>query len=203
MVNPGSFQGSRKEFLLAQKAAYAEAVIGGYVADALADIQRRYFKRYPIDLPHDEEPSQEHLANVDDASADAEPEEPNRELLSKEDFETKMTEVQQRADLIRFRKAVRGHIVYLRGVRNLSSNYYGVETANQALDGLPAYEGQRHRSHGAQPYQSLQQFDLPTFGKGARAAAQENSGQRLAENTTSQHRNEGEEPREEPGYSER
>ena len=117
MVNPGAFRGSRKEFLLSQKAVYAEAVIGGYVADALADIQRKYFKRYPIDLPHGEEPSQEHLANVDDNAPDVDPEEPDREQLGEELFEKKVAELQQRTELIRYRKAVR---VKHRGVQNLS-----------------------------------------------------------------------------------
>ncbi|PPQ77572.1 hypothetical protein CVT26_006110 [Gymnopilus dilepis] len=105
MVNPGSFRGSRKEFLLSQKAVYAEAVAGGFAADALADIQRKYFKRYPIDLDHNEEPSEEHLASVNDDVADADPEEPNRESLSEEEYERKVKELQQRAELIRYRKA--------------------------------------------------------------------------------------------------
>ncbi|KAF9548608.1 hypothetical protein CPC08DRAFT_593621, partial [Agrocybe pediades] len=66
MVNPGAFQGSRREFLLSQKPYYSNAVVEGYAADAIAVIQRRYFKRYPIDLPHEEEPSPETLAIVDD-----------------------------------------------------------------------------------------------------------------------------------------
>ncbi|KAF9551577.1 hypothetical protein CPC08DRAFT_647562 [Agrocybe pediades] len=59
MVNPGTFKGSRKEFLLAQKQAYSDAVKQGTVADVVADIQRQYFKRYPIELPHEQEPSPE------------------------------------------------------------------------------------------------------------------------------------------------
>ena len=66
MVNPGAFIGSRLEFLKGEKLAYADAVAQGYVRDALATISRRYFKRYPADLPHGEEPTGEHLASVDD-----------------------------------------------------------------------------------------------------------------------------------------
>lgn len=44
MPNPGVFLGSRKEFMLSQKKDYADGVIGGYVNDAIANIQRRYFK---------------------------------------------------------------------------------------------------------------------------------------------------------------
>ncbi|KDR74719.1 hypothetical protein GALMADRAFT_48139, partial [Galerina marginata CBS 339.88] len=75
MVNPGAFRGSRKEFLMGEKPAYSAGVVGGYAADALAVIQRRYFKRYPVGLPHSEEPTDEHLAAVDDDSPDPEPEE--------------------------------------------------------------------------------------------------------------------------------
>ena len=72
MVNPGAFQGSQKEFLLSQKPAYKVGVLGGYAADALSQIQCKYFKRYPIDLPHQEEPSVEWLAAVDDDTPDVE-----------------------------------------------------------------------------------------------------------------------------------
>lgn len=72
MVNPGSFQGSRKEFLLSQKAAYSAGVAGGYATDALALIQHHYFKRYPIDLPHEQEPDAEALASIDYDAPDVE-----------------------------------------------------------------------------------------------------------------------------------
>ena len=74
MVNPGAFQGSRKAFLLSQKADYRDGVVGGYAADALAKIQRKYFKRYPIDLPDLKEPSAEWLAAVDDDAPEVEQE---------------------------------------------------------------------------------------------------------------------------------
>ncbi|KAF9470434.1 hypothetical protein BDN70DRAFT_821384, partial [Pholiota conissans] len=66
MVNPGSFKGSRKTFLLTQADIYAEALVNNHVADMVSDIQRRYFKRYPITLPHEEEPSEQWLSQVDD-----------------------------------------------------------------------------------------------------------------------------------------
>ncbi|PPQ77494.1 hypothetical protein CVT26_006140 [Gymnopilus dilepis] len=105
MVNPGAFRGSRKEFLISQKAAYAEAVVGGYVADALADIQRKYFKRYPVDLAHDEEPSEEHLAAVDDNAPDPEIPDPDRSKLTDEEYLVALAEVKERGLRIRYRKA--------------------------------------------------------------------------------------------------
>ena len=65
-MNPRAFQGSQREFLLSQKPAYKDGVIGGYTTDVLAEIQHKYFKHYPIDLPHSEEQSAEWLAEVDD-----------------------------------------------------------------------------------------------------------------------------------------
>lgn len=72
MVNPGSFSGRRKAFLDAQKETYAAAVAAGHINDTVADIQRRYFKRFPVTLLHSEEPSEEYLAAVDDDAPDPE-----------------------------------------------------------------------------------------------------------------------------------
>ena len=106
MVNPGAFIGSRKEFLSSQREAYSAAVAGGYAGDALAQIQRRYFKRYPIDLPHTDEPTPEFLARVDDDAPDPEIREPDKDELSPEEYATAKEELEQRQRLISFRKAV-------------------------------------------------------------------------------------------------
>ena len=86
MVNPGVFQGSRKEFLLGERASYSAAVAGGYAVDALALIQRHYFKRYPVELPHTLEPSPEFLAAVDDDAPDDEIPVPDQDQMSEEDY---------------------------------------------------------------------------------------------------------------------
>ena len=72
MVNPGAFKGLRKEFLDSQKELYASAVRDNHVADTVADIQRRYFKRFPVTLSHMQEPTEEFLATVDDNAPDPE-----------------------------------------------------------------------------------------------------------------------------------
>lgn len=72
MVNPGAFIGRRKQFLAEQEALYAAAIRDGHVNDTVADIQRRYFKRFPITLSHTEEPTEEFLAAVDDTAPDPE-----------------------------------------------------------------------------------------------------------------------------------
>lgn len=72
MVNPGSFTGKRREFLDSQKELYATAVRDKDVADTVADIQRRYFKRFPLTLAHNKDPTQEFLDSVDDDAPDTE-----------------------------------------------------------------------------------------------------------------------------------
>jgi len=86
MVNPGAFQGSRKTFLQSQKVDYQAGVVGGYAANALAQIQRKYFKHYPIDLLHNEEPLPESLARVDDEAADEEQVGPDLDALDEEEL---------------------------------------------------------------------------------------------------------------------
>lgn len=106
MPPPGAFQGSRKKFLEEAKEAYAAAVEGGYVRDEIAQLWRRYFKRFPIDLPHDEEPSPEHLDAVNDDAPDEEVLPPDPETLSPDDYQTKLDAYEWRRRLIVFRKAV-------------------------------------------------------------------------------------------------
>jgi len=106
MVNPGAFHGSRKEFLLGERPAYSIAVEGGYAADALALIQRRYFKRYPIDLPHTVEPSSEFSAQVDDDAPDVEIPEPDQHSMTEEEFRTALDRLVERRKLVAYRKAV-------------------------------------------------------------------------------------------------
>jgi hypothetical protein len=79
MVHPGAFLGSRKDFLTGEKSNFRAAVLGGFAKDTIADIQRRYFKRFPIDLPHSEEPSAEYLASINDSEPDPEPSVPEKE----------------------------------------------------------------------------------------------------------------------------
>ncbi|KJA13205.1 hypothetical protein HYPSUDRAFT_151852, partial [Hypholoma sublateritium FD-334 SS-4] len=59
-------------FLDAQKEVYAAAVAENHVNDTVADIQCRYFKRFPLTLSHSEEPTEESLAAVDDDAPDPE-----------------------------------------------------------------------------------------------------------------------------------
>ena len=106
MVNPGAFQGSRKEFLLSKKLAYKEGVQGGYAADALANIQRQYLKRYPIDFPHEKEPAPEVLAAVDDDSPEQDFEAPDPSTMDEQEYALALENLENQRKLLLFRKAV-------------------------------------------------------------------------------------------------
>jgi len=106
MVNPGAFQGLRKQFLMNEKPAYAAGVLGGYAADALANIQKRYFRRFPIDLPHDQEPTVEWLAGVNNNSPDTELEIIGTDKLTSVEFEEAVAQLKERRRLVECRKAV-------------------------------------------------------------------------------------------------
>ena len=107
MVNPGVFHGLRKDFLTGEKVTYSNAVAGNYGKDTIADIQRRFFKRFPVDLPLSEEPSAEHLASVNDADADPDTEEPDETDLTLEECAIARSKLEERAKLIILRKGVR------------------------------------------------------------------------------------------------
>jgi len=111
MVNPGSFGPSRKAFLVSQKPAYSAGVLGGYAADALALIQRKYLKRFPIELPHDEEPTEEWLASVNNDEPDPDQLPPDIESLGEENYVAAMEVLERRQKLLAFRKAVSAILV--------------------------------------------------------------------------------------------
>jgi len=106
MVNPGTFRGTRKLFLTGELTPYAAAVEGGFAGDGVAVITRRYFKRYPIELPLDVEPSAEHLLAVDDDAID--PDEPplDHTELSLDEFIEMGLAREERAALIIYRQGV-------------------------------------------------------------------------------------------------
>ncbi|KAF9471423.1 hypothetical protein BDN70DRAFT_820018, partial [Pholiota conissans] len=104
MVNPGAFLGSRKEFLAAQQELYATSITENHVADTVADIQRRYFKRYPLSLPHNEEPSSEWLANVNDDAPDEDLLLPDQSALDEQAFKAAMSTYNEQVKLLKFRK---------------------------------------------------------------------------------------------------
>lgn len=91
-----------------ERPAYTAGVQGGYSADALTNIQRRFFKRFPVDL-HDEDPTADFLSRVNDGAPDAEPELPDRSQMSQEEYGEAIARLVERRKLIDFRKAVSQH----------------------------------------------------------------------------------------------
>jgi len=89
-----------------ERPSYSAGVAGGYAADALALIQRRYFKRYPLDLPHTVEPSAEFLAAVDDDAADVDVTEPDQNRMGDEEYDAAIKRLAERQKLFSYRKAV-------------------------------------------------------------------------------------------------
>ncbi|KAK7017006.1 SERTA domain-containing protein 3 [Paramarasmius palmivorus] len=108
MVAHSSFEGSRAKFLDSHKDGYAQAVQEDWVKDFIADLGRRYMKRYPASLPHEEEPSQEHLDAVDDDAPDPEAMFPVRKPeQSKEEFEKLVCEHEVSQGITRYRQIAR------------------------------------------------------------------------------------------------
>ncbi|KAF9543145.1 hypothetical protein CPC08DRAFT_649983, partial [Agrocybe pediades] len=105
MVNPGTFRGARHEYLVSQMPLYRDSVHGGFSKDAIAIIQRGYFKRFPIDLPMDQDPSPEALDAVDNNAPDVEPEPLNEEGMSEEELEAYHQAAAKRRDSIERLKA--------------------------------------------------------------------------------------------------
>ena len=82
---------------------YKAGVLGGYAADALANIQCKYLKRFPIDLAHSEDPTPEWLAVVDD---DVPEEKPDVLVLDENEYAATVKKLMDRRALLTFRKAV-------------------------------------------------------------------------------------------------
>jgi hypothetical protein len=106
MVNPGAFRGLRKTFLMSHKEAYSQAIASNSTADFLVDLTRRYFKRFPVTLPHDQEPSPEHLASVDDNAADSDLGRPDPANMSKDEYEAAERAYRTAQETIAFRNQV-------------------------------------------------------------------------------------------------
>jgi len=106
MPNPGAFSGARLTFLKDQKQKYADALVSNTKAKCLLDIQRRYFKRFPITMPDDHEPDSEALASVDDSEPDVEFATPEEHQMSADDYADALKEFTKRQRNITFKKAV-------------------------------------------------------------------------------------------------
>ncbi|PPQ88063.1 hypothetical protein CVT26_007993, partial [Gymnopilus dilepis] len=112
MVNPGAFHGARKAFLMGEKEAYSQAVDEGYAAECIAKIQRRFFKRFPIDLPDEAEPTAEELAKVDDDEIEPDFPEPERDKMSQQEYEAALDVLEERRKKLVFKKGIKRWLAY-------------------------------------------------------------------------------------------
>lgn len=96
----------RLQFLLDQKSVYARAVLDNRAADTVADIQRMFFKRFPLDLDEAVEPSEESLLSVDDNAPDPDFPAPDEDALSPEAYEVALHAFQVRGELVTYRRKV-------------------------------------------------------------------------------------------------
>jgi hypothetical protein len=103
-----AFSGLRLKFMEEQLEGYVTAVVESRENDFVLDVQRRYFKRFPLSLPHDVEPSKEALDTLDDNAPDPEIKEPNQKDMSDEDYKAAKNAFDHNCTLLRFRKEVRG-----------------------------------------------------------------------------------------------
>lgn len=106
MPHPGSYKGAREAWLTGELDAYRAAVVINAGPDVLLDIQRRFFKRFPVDLPDTTEPTAEWLAEVNDNEADPEPQAPDEGNLTAEEYSVALKEWDERHAKIKKTKEV-------------------------------------------------------------------------------------------------
>jgi hypothetical protein len=106
MPNPGGFAGSRLRFLEGELPVYMKAVINNREDNFILDLWRRYFKRYPVDLADNIEPTEEMLASVNDNEPDEELEPPNQETMTEEEYDNQLLKFNQTKEAIEKKKEV-------------------------------------------------------------------------------------------------
>ena len=106
MPNPGSFQGACFDFLQSQRRLYDAAVIAKSKTECVSDIQRRYFKWFPIEHEHNVDPTPEFLEGIDDDEADTEIVAPDPSSMSPDDYTKADEAFKERQKLVTFRKEV-------------------------------------------------------------------------------------------------
>ena len=85
---------------------YTKAVTSNREGDFVLDLLRRFFKCYPIELADNIEPTEEMLASVNDEEPDEEPEPPNKETMSEEEYTEMLQKFNDRRDEIEKKRQV-------------------------------------------------------------------------------------------------
>lgn len=146
-MHPGFFSVARKAFLETQRALYNAAYEIGDAKNCIANVFRRYCKRFPRTLPEDVDPSQEELEAVRDDEADEEDNDDNLDLSSyPEEERAKILEA--RAVEARAIKKLKAVCVYL--FLSSSPNSTNPLIENSTLVELSLHQGPRchHQTRG-------------------------------------------------------
>lgn len=78
------------------------AMQAGVAADVLASIQRQYFKQYPVDFPHDEEPTADVLAAVDNDFPEEETQSLDSSTMNGEEYAAALKALETRRKMLVF-----------------------------------------------------------------------------------------------------
>lgn len=107
MVGTPAFEGRQLEFMQEALKSYTDAVNKGVEADIMRDIFRRFTKRFPVDRPWNEQPSQEVLDAVNDDEPSPEKHKPTEEeFQDPEEYKTQMEEYNAYQSLLKKREDV-------------------------------------------------------------------------------------------------
>lgn len=101
-----AFPGICSEFIAGELDDYAEAIDSGTVLDAVASIQRQFFKRFPVTLADNKDPSAEWLDKVDDNAAEPEILVPNEDSMTPDEYNVAMAEHKDLINKIEKKKEV-------------------------------------------------------------------------------------------------
>lgn len=106
MPNPGKFHGKQKQFLTDKRPLFDASVENDHVPDVLMQIYRAYFRRFPVDMPEDVEPTDEAIAMVDDSAAEPEIDTSALEELSGEAYEVALEKMKEGRVVLDAKKGV-------------------------------------------------------------------------------------------------
>lgn len=143
-----TFSDKHRAFLESKKAEFAAAVENKHISETLAVIFRQFFKRFPIDLDDDQEPSDEMLAGVDDSAADPDIEEPS-ESLGPDEYAAAVDASKARQLRIQAKRAVSCAMFGLEGIADAGF------AANHKVVWVPLRQGPRCQSSRQRPQKPI------------------------------------------------
>lgn len=116
MPNPGKFHGKRKEFLTTKRPEFNASVNNDRVPDVLMQIYQAYFRRFPMTMSEDDEPTDEALAAVDDNAAEPEDNTVALDELSGEAYDIALEKMKDERNALDAKKGVSDDVLFGIGV---------------------------------------------------------------------------------------